>query len=117
MGVIRPSSREGREMRRGVWATVAACGDQYFRKAVKHRTQARGREASGRKFWAEKFKDQPFGQAEQIGLWALAVTRRVLRNSAEQQTNGFPAGLLHGTVNCVSGLFWGYVTGRFKRRR
>ena len=67
-------------MRRGMRTGVAAGGDEHFGKPMEHGTQAGRRERSSGKFRAEKFEHQTFGQPEKIGLGALAVARRILRN-------------------------------------
>src|SRR6266446_6600501 len=93
-----PGGGKGRKVRRGMWTAVAAGCDEHFGEPLEHWAYAGCRERSSGKLRAEKLEQQGFGQAEKIGLRALAIARRILCDGAEQQANCLAAGFFHSAV-------------------
>src|SRR5713226_5459814 len=98
MRVRRPSDRKPGKMLRGMRARIGSGIDHHIAQAVERRPYGRSGKRAAGKLRVEKFKNEMFGEAQQIGLWPFTFARPILGNRTEQHGNAVAAGFFHRAV-------------------
>src|SRR5258708_1263041 len=103
-------------MLRRMRARIGAGIDDDIAQAVERGPYGRSGKRSAGKFRVEKFKNEVFGKAQQIGLWPLPFARSILGNRTEEHGNAVAAGLFHRAVDGARCFFRRKATRRFEGR-
>src|SRR5712692_1619179 len=86
-------------MLRRMRARISAGLDDDVAQAIERRPYGRSGKRPAGKFRVEKFKNEVFGKAQQIGLRPFAFARSILRNRTEQHGYAVAAGFFHRAMD------------------